>query len=144
MILTQVILQESPSKQFREEDDVDDIPIKSTSISVILFSSVGCIPIVALYFIDPGFWFPFRFLLFQIISIIYIPMISFQSIDNNNTNLSRERQRKNILAWKREQNQQWEMAWALMQRREKQSSYKENQKKYEFERFVPLIPKTHK
>ena len=144
MILTQVILQESPSKQFREEDDVDDIPIKSTSISVILFSSVGCIPIVALYFIDPGFWFPFRFLLFQIISIIYIPMISFQSIDNNNTNLSRERQRKNILAWKREQNQQWEMAWALMQRREKQRSCRENQKKYEFEKFVPLIPKTHK
>ena len=71
-------------------------------------------------------------------------MILFQSIGNNNTNLSRERQRKNILAWKREQNQQWEMAWALMQRREKQSSYKENQKKYEFERLVPLIPKTHK
>ena len=70
-------------------------------------------------------------------------MILFLSIDNNNINLSRETQRINNHEWKRTRKEQWEMAWALKERREKQSSYEENQKVFEFERFVPLFPKKH-
>ena len=110
-------------------------------MSVILYSSVGCIPIVALYFINPGFWFPFRFLMFKICSIVSIPIVILQSLENNNTNLSRERQRANNHAWKRSRKQQWEMAWALKERRKKTSN-KDDEKVFEFERFVPSIPKT--
>ena len=52
--------------------------------------------------------------------------------------MSRERQRINCHAWNRTRKQQWEMVWALKERREKQNSSEENVKKYEFERFVPL------
>ena len=52
--------------------------------------------------------------------------------------MSRERQRINCHAWNRTRKQQWEMVWALKERREKQNSSKENEYKYEFERFVPL------
>ena len=83
------------------EDDLVDIPISATTVTTLMnfiaFPIVMCIISNA---DNPSDNFAYVYIAYTTtVLILNIPIAVFLSIDSNDVNLSRERQRKNIKAW---------------------------------------------
>ena len=92
-----------------------DIPLKSTVISCSLLALI-CILISIHNFVLPLYKIYIYIIFVWFFSTVNIPMIVCLSTRNNFENIATARQRKSTLAWKRTQNQQWEIKCALESR----------------------------